>query len=60
MLEETVALPMKQMHRANIIRPTYPVWIVNYGNKVEKDLTEDRLRPIVGTDGGYDHVHVDA
>jgi hypothetical protein len=29
----------------------YLVWIADYGNKVEKDLTEDRLRPIVGTDG---------
>ncbi len=51
---------MKQRHQANIIRPTYPVWIVDYGNKVEKDLTEDWLRPVVGTDGGDDRVHVDA
>ncbi len=27
---------------------------------VEKDLTEDRLRPIIGTDGDDDRVHVDA
>jgi hypothetical protein len=58
-LEETVAVPMKQRHRANIIRPTYPVWIVDYGNKVEKDLAEDWLRPVIGTDGGDDLVHVD-
>ncbi len=51
---------MKQRHQANVIRPMYPVWIVDYGNKVEKDLTEDRLRPVVGTDGGDDCVHVDA
>ncbi len=38
----------------------YPVWIVDYGNKVEKKLTEDWLRPIIGTDGGDDCVHVDA
>jgi hypothetical protein len=44
----------------NVIRPLYPVWIVDYGNKVEKDLTEDWLRPIVGTDGGDDPVHVNA
>ncbi len=31
-----------------------------YGNKVEKDLTEDRLRLNVGTDGGDDCVHDDA
>jgi hypothetical protein len=51
---------MKQRHQANVIRPMYPVWIVDYGNKVEKDLTEDPLRPIIGTDGGDDCVHVDA
>ncbi len=51
---------MKQGHRANIIRPMYPVWIVDYGNKIEKNLTEDWLRPIVGTDGGDDHIRVDA
>ena len=59
-LEETAAVPMKQRHQANVIRPTYPVWIVDYGNKVEKNLTEDWLRPIIGTDGGDDCVHVDA
>ncbi len=37
-----------------------PVWIVDYGNKVEKELMEDRLRPTIGTDGGDDCVHVDA
>jgi hypothetical protein len=51
---------MKQRHRANVIIPTYPVWIVDYGNKVEKNLTEDWLRPVVGTDGSDDRVHVDA
>jgi hypothetical protein len=51
---------MKQRHKANVIRPMYPVWIVDYGNKVEKDLTEDRLRPVIGTDGSDDYVHVDA
>ncbi len=51
---------MKQRHRANVIQPTYPVWIVDYGNEVEKDLMEDWLRLIVGTDGGDDCVHVDA
>ncbi len=60
LLEETLAVPMKQRHQANIIRPTYPVWIVDYGNKVEKDLTEDQLRPVVGTDGSDDCVYVDA
>ncbi len=60
LLEETVAVPMKQRHQANIIRPTYPVWIVDYGDKVEKNLTEDQLRPIIGTDGSDDCVHVDA
>jgi hypothetical protein len=59
-LEETVAVPMKQRHQANVIRPTYPVWIVDYGNKVEKNSTEDWLRPVVRTDGGDDHIHVDA
>jgi hypothetical protein len=38
----------------------YPVWIVDYGNKVEKNSTEDWLRPIVGTDGADDRIHVDA
>jgi hypothetical protein len=38
----------------------YPVWIVDYGNKVEKDQTEDRLRLIIGTDSSDDRVHVDA
>ncbi len=51
---------MKQGHWANIIQPMYPVWIVDYGNKVEKDLTKDWLRLIIGTDGGDDHIHVDA
>ncbi len=60
LLEETVAVPMKQRHRANVIRPTYPVWIVDYGNKVEKNLMEDWLRPVIGTDGGDDCIHVDA
>jgi hypothetical protein len=60
LIEETVAVPMKQRHQANVIRPTYPVWIVDYGNEVEKDLTEDWLKPVIGTDGGDDCVHVDA
>jgi hypothetical protein len=51
---------MKQSHRANIIQPTYPVLIVDYGNEVEKDSTEDCLRLTVGTDGSDDHIHVDA
>jgi hypothetical protein len=51
---------MKQRHQAHVIQPTYPVWVVDYGNKVEKDLTEDWLRLIAGTDGAYDNVHVDA
>jgi hypothetical protein len=51
---------MKQRHQAKVIRPTYPVWIVDYGKKVEKDLMEDWLRPIIGTDGSDDPVHVDA
>ncbi len=51
---------MKQRHRANIFRQMYPVWTVDYGNKVEKDLTKDQLRLIVGTNGGDDRVHVDA
>ncbi len=38
----------------------YPVWIVDYGNKVEKNLMEDWLRPVVGTDGSDDHIHVEA
>jgi hypothetical protein len=38
----------------------YPVWIVNYGNEAEKNLTEDWLRPVIGTDGSDDCVHVDA
>jgi hypothetical protein len=51
---------MKQRHQANVIRPMYPVWIVDYGNKVEKNLTEGWLRPVVGTVGGDDPVHIDA
>ncbi len=51
---------MKQQNQANVIRPTYPVWIVDYGNKVEKNLMEDQLRPVFGTDGSDDSVHVDA
>jgi hypothetical protein len=51
---------MKQRHRANVVRPMYQVWIVDYGNKVENNLTEDWLRPVVGTDGGDDCIHVDA
>jgi hypothetical protein len=38
----------------------YLVWIVNFGKEVKKNLTEDRLRPVVGTDGWDDHIHVDA
>jgi hypothetical protein len=38
----------------------YPVWIVDYGDKVEKDLTKDWLRLIIGTDSNDDRVHVDA
>jgi hypothetical protein len=60
LLEETLAVPMKQRHQANVIRPTYPVWIVDYGNKVEKNLMENRLRPIIGANGSDDCVHVDA
>ncbi len=37
-----------------------PVWIVDYSNKSEKNLTEDWLRPVVGTDGSDGCVHVDA
>ncbi len=51
---------MKQRHQANVIRPTYPVWIVDYGNEVEKNLMEDQLRSVIGTDGGDDRIHVDA
>ncbi len=51
---------MKQGHQVNIIRPTYPVWFVDYGNKVEKDLTKDWLRLIIGTGGSDDFIHVDA
>ncbi len=58
--EKTVTVPMKQRHRANIFQPMYPVWIVDYGNKVEKDLAKDWLRLIIGTDSGNDCVHVDA
>ena len=38
----------------------YLVWIVDYGNKFEKNLMEDWLRSVVGTDGGDDCIHVDA
>jgi hypothetical protein len=38
----------------------YPVWIVDYGDEVEKDLMEDWLRLIIETDSSDDHVHVDA
>jgi hypothetical protein len=38
----------------------YPVWVVDYGDKVEKYLMEDWLRLIIGADGVDDHVHVDA
>jgi hypothetical protein len=51
---------MKQRHQANVIRPTYPVWIVDYGNEVEKNLTKDWLRSVIGTDDGDDCIHVDA
>jgi hypothetical protein len=51
---------MKQRHQANIILPTYPIWIVDYGNEVEEDLMKDWLRLIIGTDSGDDFVHVDA
>ncbi len=51
---------MKQRHWASIFWPTYPFWIVDYGNKVEKDLRKDWLRLIIGTDSGDDRVHVDA
>ncbi len=51
---------MKGQHQTNVIRPPYPVWIVDYGNKGEKNLMEDWLRPVIGKDGGDDHVHVDA
>jgi hypothetical protein len=51
---------MKQRHQANVIRPTYPVCVVDYDNEVEKNLTKDQLRPIIGTDGSDGHIHVDA
>ena len=51
---------MKQQHQTNVIRPPDPIWIVDYGNEVEKNLTEDWLRPVVGTDGSDDCVHIDA
>ncbi len=51
---------MKQRHQAHVIQPMYPVWVVDYGNEVEKDLMEDWLRLIVGTDSSDDCVHVDA
>jgi hypothetical protein len=60
LLEETVAVQMKQRHQANVIITIYPVWIIDYGNEVEKNLTEDWLRPVAGTDGGDDCIHVDA
>jgi hypothetical protein len=60
LLEEIVTVPVKQRHQANIIQTTYPFWIVDYGNKDEKDLMEDWLRLIIGTDSGDDCVHVDA
>ncbi len=60
MPKKTVAVPIKQRHQTNFIRPPYSVWIVDYGNNVEKNLTVDWLRPVVGTDGGDDPVHVDA
>ncbi len=60
MLEETVAVPLKGRHRANVVRLMCPVWIVEYGHKVEKNLTENWPRAVVGTDGSDDHVHVDA
>jgi hypothetical protein len=56
LLKKTVAVSMKQRHQANVIRPMYPVWIVDYGNKVEKNLTEDRPRPVVGTDGSDENL----
>jgi hypothetical protein len=59
-LKETVTVPMKQRHQANVIQPMYPVRIVDYGDKVEKDSTEDWLRLMFGTDGSDDRVHVDA
>ncbi len=37
-----------------------PVWIVDYGNKVKRDLTDDRLRLIIGTDSSDNHVHFNA
>ncbi len=60
LLEETITVPMKRRHRANIFQPMYPVWIVDYGNKVEKNLVKDWLRLIIRTDSGNDRVHVDA
>jgi hypothetical protein len=60
LLMETVTIPIKQRHQANIIRPTYLVWIVDYGKEVEEDLTNNWLRLIIGTDSGDDCVHVDA
>jgi hypothetical protein len=60
LLKETVAVPMRQRHQANVIRPMYPDWIVDYGNKVEKNSTEDCLRPVVGPDGSDDCIRVDA
>ncbi len=40
-LKETVPVPMKQSHRGNIFQQMYPVWIVDYGDKSEKDLAKD-------------------
>jgi hypothetical protein len=51
---------MKQRHQVKVFQPTYLVWIVDYGNKVEKDLTEYWLQLIIGTDSGDGCVHVDA
>ncbi len=37
-LKETVTIPMKQRHQAHVIQPTYPVWVVDYGVKVERRI----------------------
>jgi hypothetical protein len=60
LLKETVTVPVKQRYRANIFRPTYPVEIVDNGDKVEKDLAKDWLRLIIRADCGGDCVHVNA
>ena len=58
-LEEAVAIPMDEGHKANTFGPLHPIRVVDETNKVHQNLTEDWLGLITGADGRDHRIHVD-